>query len=262
MHKETPIPFGPYVAVLALWLLTGCTQSDAAGGAAVSDKTRVALIGASIGQGWDLPHFPARVHDDEHLFESFAVWQFDKSEALEEILMRPARRFKLTRTYLKSLFEPPPKKPDALIIKECSSYFPGDLTAYQASVKKWIRQAQDAGIRVMVATVAPVTRSRAERDKGKMEGILAYNDWIRMYAQQEKLPILDLEAALRDGASSRFLRDDLTSGDGSHLNRKAYDLLDRMLMSKLCELDNKPCAQRADQGTRQGADSGATSGRS
>ena len=60
----------------------------------------------------------------------------------------------------------------------------------------------------------------------RLTGILAYNDWVKSYAQKEGLVVLDLEAPLRVSNSDRSLRKDLHSGDGLHLNAKAYALLD------------------------------------
>src|SRR5262245_58744670 len=95
-----------------------------------SRPVHVALIGASIGQGWRLAEWPARAGVLGFTAEAIAAWQFDKTEAVQEVLMRPARKFRLTRTYLKSWFQPPPPTPDVVILKECSSYFPGELERY------------------------------------------------------------------------------------------------------------------------------------
>jgi len=166
-------------------------------------------------------------HDD-YIFESIALYDYDKTEALEEVLMRPKRKFRFTRTYVKGLFEPAPQKPDVIIIKECSAYFPGDLISYKELMKKWVKRIREANIGVVLATVVPVTRERSQTRKGQIETIRAFNDWIREYAAQERIALLDLEAALRTNAVNRFLKDELST-DGSHLNRNAYDILDRHL---------------------------------
>lgn len=195
---------------------------------------RVVLLGASIGQTWNLSAFPERVRDKNYVVESFAVWQFDKSAMLDEVLMRPERKFHLTRTYLKSLFQPAPQPPDTIILKECSAYFPGEPQQQkELLINKWVDQVRHAGIQPILATSVPVTRKRSEMDKGKMDGILKYNDWIRNYAKDQRIPLLDLELALRTDPADRYLRDDLTSGDGSHLNAKAYQILDGVLHKTL-----------------------------
>ncbi len=197
-------------------------------------RLHVILIGASIGQAWHLADWPARANALAFTAESLAVWQFDKSEAVDEVLMRPSRKFRPTRTYLRSLFQPPPPKPDIVILKECSSYFPGDLHLYEARVKAWVEELRARNIQVVLATVVPVTRNREASDPGKQESLLSYNRWVRVYAQQQGLTLLDLEAAVRDDGS--YLRDDFTSGDGTHLNASAYAVLDSTLRLTLCQM--------------------------
>ena len=197
--------------------------------------THVVLIGASIGQSWHLAEWPARVKASGFSAESVPAWQFDKSEVLEEVLMRPARKFHPTRTYLRSLFQAPPRKPNIIILKECSSYFPGDLSIYQRSIEDWVSRLQARQIKVILATVVPVTRSRAAQSPGKQETLLKYNQWIREFAIQHGLKVLDLEAALRVDDSNRYLRNEFAATDGSHLNSAAYGVLDETLRRLLFE---------------------------
>ncbi|HTT20466.1 MAG TPA: GDSL-type esterase/lipase family protein [Candidatus Sulfotelmatobacter sp.] len=197
--------------------------------------THIVLIGASIGQSWQLAEWPARVKASGFSAESVPAWQFDKSEVVEEILMRPARKFHPTRTYLKSLFQAPPRKPEIVILKECSSYFPGDLLTYQRSVEGWVSRLEAKRIKVILATVVPVTRSRAAQDRGKQETLLKYNEWAREFASQHGLKVLDLESALRSDDSGKYLREEFAASDGSHLNSAAYSVLDETLRSALCE---------------------------
>jgi hypothetical protein len=206
----------------------------------------VALVGASIGQDWQLAGWPARVGAQHVSAESFAVWQFDKTPAIDELLLRPKRKFRLTRTYLASLFAPPPPKADVVILKECSSYFPGDAGAQRVAFRAWQERLTESGARVVLATVVPVTQARARQDAGKQEALTAFNDWVRAYAAQHDLPVLDLDAALRSDAPGSNLRDEYTSGDGSHLNRAAYAVLDRALLDTLCGFEaDAACARVA-----------------
>ncbi len=203
---------------------------------AVEGKKQALLLGASVGKAWDLPNFPNRMKNDHYRFETVAAYQYDKTEALEEILMRPQRKFHLTKTYFMGFFKPSPALPNMIILKECAAYFPGDLNSYKALMKKWVAQIRAAKIQVVLATVVPVTQQRAGKKKGQIEEIRAFNDWMREYARTEKIPLLDMEAALRR-ADARFLKDDLTDGDGLHLNKKAYDILDRLLAMDVPLLD-------------------------
>ena len=149
------------LAVIAFCIAAGTIyRSSKLKGNTGSKTTHVTLIGASIGQGWQLAEWPTRAPAPGFTAEAIAAWQFDKTEAVEETLMRPATKFRLTRTYLKSVFQPPPKA-DIVILKECSAYFPGNLEVYKDSIRKWVRQIQASKLPVMLATVVPVTRARA-----------------------------------------------------------------------------------------------------
>jgi hypothetical protein len=106
-----------------------------------------------------------------------------------------------------------------------------------------VQQVTAKHVKVMIATVVPVTRARATLDRGKQESVREYNDWVRDYARSNGIVLLDLEAALRTDGRERYLRDDLASGDGSHLNRKAYDILDGVMTQALCRLEPDACLQ-------------------
>jgi lysophospholipase L1-like esterase len=67
----------------------------------------------------------------------------------------------------------------------------------------------------------------------RIDGILAYNDWIKEYAQSRGLVVLDLEAAVRVSPEDRYLRNELSSGDGLHLNNEAYKILDAIVLPTL-----------------------------
>jgi len=218
----------PFFMFLAAAMLAAFTSLPAC--AETHDgKTRVLILGASVGKSWDVSGLPDRLKDDRFEFEAVQAWQFDKSEALEEALMRPKRKFKPTRTYLRGFFEPSPVKPDIIIIKECAAYFPGDLASYREQVKKWVATIRAAGKKPAIATVSPITESRTRVHPGRIESIREFNDWVRKYAEEEKLPLLDLEAAMRADEKSRLLKEEY-SKDGLHLNRKAYDVLDKVLL--------------------------------
>jgi len=209
-----------------------------------TDTAHVVLIGASIGQGWHLAEWPDRAKASGFTAESIPAWQFDKTAVVDEVLMRPSRKFRPTRTYLKSLLQPPPRKPNIVILKECSSYFPGDLAVYERSVQAWVSRLQAKQIKVILATVVPVTRVRSEQSPGKQESLLKYNEWVRQYAQRHDIMLLDLESALRTDDSGNYLRDEFATSDGSHLNAAAYAKLDDVLRKTLCGASD-PCVTGA-----------------
>jgi hypothetical protein len=222
--------FRVIVACAAVAATVGCVRGEEP----VSGHSHVVLIGASIGQDWRLAQWAERTGATGISAESIAVWQFDKSKSVDEVLMRPKRKFTPTLSYFRSLLAAPPRRPSLVILKECSSYFPSDLAADKKAFESWTQQLRAAHVKVMLATVVPVTRARSEKDPGKQQGLSQFNEWVRDYAARQGLPVLDLDAALREGGPGSFLRDDYTSGDGSHLNATAYAQLDRTLLAELC----------------------------
>jgi hypothetical protein len=195
--------------------------------------THVILIGASIGRAWNLAEWPCRVGAPDFTAEALAVWQFDKTEAVEEVLLRPARKFHFTRTYLRSLFEPSPRAPNVVILKECSSYFPGDQLWQRRQVRLWLERLQGRGVRTMLATVVPVTAARATADPAKQASLLEYNRWIREYSQAQSVPVLDLERAVSPEGRDSDLPVEYALPDGTHLNAAGYAALDRALLAAL-----------------------------
>lgn len=167
----------------------------------------VALLGASVGQDWRLRLVFPNVR-------ASALYQFDKGPLVQRALTR---------------------RPDLVIIKECAAYFPlPDAEAGQQLVQGWVEQLRGAGIKVALATVAPVTRAHASHEPGRAEGLWAFNDWLRQFAADQGLPLLDLEAALRCSSSDRHLDPALHSGDGLHLARATYrDRLDSLIPALL-----------------------------
>ncbi len=139
-------------------------------------------------------------------------------------------------------------RPNAIFIKECAAYFPGDLQSYQRLMETWIKQCREAKVIPIPTTVVPVIRPDSLKIKVKelikrilgrptsetqIKEILRYNDWIKSYARKEGLTVLDLETPLHISDMDRSLRLDLHSGDGLHLNEKAYALLDRIVIPTL-----------------------------
>lgn len=158
----------------------------------VAEK-RVVFIGASVAKDW-------RLHLAFPRIETLVTYEFDKSPLVEQALGL---------------------RPDAIVIKECAAYFPGSGVSREL-VQGWVRRIREAGVRPALATVVPVTREHAARKPGRAEGLWAFNDWLRALGENEGVPLLDLEAALRCSAADRHLDDRLDSGDGLHLTRRTY----------------------------------------
>ncbi len=200
----------------------------------------IVLLGASVGMAWDIPQLPYRISNFDYIFEYIPHGGFDKSETLNEIISREEKR------------------PDVVIIKECAAYFPGDMDHYKDLMKKWIHSCLESDVIPIPATVVPVTRLHPykkipidiikgrnpfKRDNPfksrKNKTILEYNDWIKMYSEQNGLSVLDLEAAMRYSDKNRFLREDLARIDGLHINSKAYNILDQIVIPSLNTIDQE-----------------------
>jgi len=197
-------------------------------------KKEIVLLGASIGSAWNISLLPERINNFDYVFEYIDGGSFDKSDKLKEIISRKEN------------------KPDAIFIKECAAYFPGDLELYKSLMKQWIRECQKENVIPIPTTVVPVTRLHSIKKflidivkrrnplkygnpfKNKRnEEILEFNDWIRMYCEKIGLSVLDLEAAVRYSEENRFLREDLAKVDGLHLNKNAYKNLDQIVLPTL-----------------------------
>lgn len=187
---------------------------------------RVVLIGASIARGWQLDGFAARTGRSDVVVEYVGEYGFDKSKSVAALLARGAA-----------------ERPDLVILKECGAYFPGDQAAYEAMIRRWVAELRAAGIRPAVATVTPVAAPWNEFQRLKQfvkhwilgredqnAAIARYNAWLRVYAAAESLPLLDLEWALLHPYGGLYgLSPMHDSGDGLHLNPKAYAVLDQEL---------------------------------
>jgi len=220
--------------IVLLVFITACGFWAGLKGEESMGKKHVVLLGASVGREWEIASFPERTGIQEYEFEYVGYSGFDKSEALAEILSREEN------------------KPDMVFLKECAAYFPGDSEQYKSLMKRWIAQCRKEGVVPLPATVVPVTRLHSLKKfmidivKGRnpfQQGnplahkrnasITAYNDWIKKYAEEQELAVLDLEAAVRYSETNRFLRQNLAKVDGLHLNSLAYKSLDKIIIPAL-----------------------------
>ncbi len=198
-----------------------------------SETKHIILVGASVGHAWNIAELPKRIGVTGYTFEFIGEYDFDKSEAVSQITKRTSNR------------------PFAVFLKECAAYFPGDFGKQKRLMQGWIEELSKNNIVPIPTTVVPVTApdflsvpyfkdvlkkvfplGKVNLEK-RLSYILEYNDWIKKYSKEKGFFLLDLEAALRRSDSDRRLRADLTSGDGLHLNKKAYSLLDHIVIPLL-----------------------------
>ncbi len=195
-------------------------------GTMAADKTHavkekeIILVGASIGKAWHIEKLTNRENLPGYSFNYVGVNAFDKSPLIDQLIARK-------------------DKPDFVMIKECSTYFPGNTEKYHNSVENWVTQLKRAGIRPVLVTTAPVAEPSGLMAKSRiaikhlfgmhswLDEITAYNAWLREYAARERLPLFDLEAVLRISDSNKYLKKEYDSGDMVHLTDAAYKVMDR-----------------------------------
>ncbi len=170
------------------------------------------LVGASVGKGWEFEKLPFRENWKSDIVLGFrAKYDFDKSDKIKNIIELPIPI-------------------SGVIIKECAAYFPRDIDKSQKLIKEWVNLLRTHNITPLLATVVPVTREHDAKRPGRFNSILLFNDFIRKYAYQENIEILDLEKALRISDEDRHLRDEYAQPDGLHLVNKAYLKLDQTFL--------------------------------
>jgi len=225
---------GACAVVLGLCAAGGIQSAGATGvdSKKAGEKFRVEILGASVSRQWRVEEFGQRTGMTGVEVRARQEYDFDKTKLLRGLLAEPSR-------------------PDAVVIKECAAYFPGDGAKYQRLVEGWVGELRSAGIRPVLATSTPVTQrmplwiyakqlikryvlrtAYTDNDK-RLEELLAYNDWVRAYAVKQNIPLLDLEKAVRTSPADRALKPEFTSGDGLHLSAAAYREMDSELRHTL-----------------------------
>lgn len=215
--------------VLAALLMLGAGAAVSEG-APLPAKVHIDYVEASTGQRWDLGGLPARMNIPHLEIHFHPVYAFDKSPAIDRIEaeLSPTRHW--------------------VILQECSVYFPGDLAAYQGRVERWVQDLEMAGARVAVATTVPpaadmgrvqnfknFVKTRLLGRPSQARQVAEFNQWLRGLASERNMPLLDLEAVVRVSETDRHLNPAFDSGDGIHLNARAYELLDQRLDTALRE---------------------------
>jgi len=201
-------------------------------------QREVVLVGASIGRNWNISGFGARCGFPHLKCRYVGVASgFDKGAAVAELIARQ-------------------QKPEVIIIKQCSVFFPGALNRYKAMMCAWREQIEVAGVQPVLATTIPVARARSAFHTGrgwikslipglenKMAQIWAFNDWIRAHEQDLGGAVLDLEQALQVSPEDRYLRPEFDQGDRVHVNHAGYCAMDEALERTLRSLMMVPEAR-------------------
>lgn len=211
------------VAALAIILVTLFQTS-----ALMAAPKDIVYIEASTVNRWKLKEFGKRVNDDQFQIEPVTLYDFDKTPRVNAALtQRPA-------------------KPDAIVMQECSVYFPGDMKSYKEKYQSWIHQIKQSGVTPVIATIVPPADSqgfvedmkafvkvKVLRQASQHQQITEFNDWLRELARNENVPLFDLEKYTRRSDTDRRMREEYNSGDGIHVNATAYSMLDKELLTFL-----------------------------
>lgn len=174
----------------------------------------VVLVGASVAKKWNLRQLSARQNLQNTFFGYRGLYEFDKSTLIDNLVAMPL-------------------KPDAVIIKECAEYFPRNIDTSLSKIKQWAKQLEDADIEPILATVVPITKSRAKKNPTVQQGINDFNNAIRKYGDEKTIKILDLQAALSSHVDPGYLDETYADRDGLHLENVAYKERLDMLMINL-----------------------------
>jgi hypothetical protein len=170
-----------------------------------SGSKYIVLVGASVGKAWKFEEIPNRLSWKSDIILGFrAKYDFDKSDIIDSLIALPV-------------------PVSGVIIKECAAYFPRDIEQSKKLIKEWVALLTSHQITPILATIVPVTKEHDAKHPGRLITILEFNDFIRQFAFQEKILVLDLEKAVRMSEMDRHLKNEYAQPDGLHLVRKAYD---------------------------------------
>jgi hypothetical protein len=176
----------------------------------------VVLVGASVGKEWNLPALPNRLHTNGYVFGYRGKYSYDKTDVLESLVNSPY-------------------KPDIVIIKECAAYFPKESESIRVRLPQWVDMLESNDITPVLATCCPVTEENDRQNPGRQAAINEFNQFVRAFAEEKNLGLLDLEKTLRIGDNRHYLKGEYASPDGLHLVSAAYHALDPIVLVSLAE---------------------------
>lgn len=203
------------------------TQAASGGGtAAAIPEKQLVIIGASYAAGWGQPKLPG------YIVVNKGVGGEDSSTVrahFERDVVALKPDVVLIWGHINDIHRAPAGKMDEVVQKARENY------------RLMHAQARAAGIELVLATEVTLTVGDGFFDNviasiGRMRGrqshqetinrqVKAVNAWMRQYAAEQKLKLLDLERAVDSGNGSR--REEFNQPDGSHINAAGYAFLTR-----------------------------------
>lgn len=186
--------------------------------AAPADPRRVVFMGDSITQFWDRPH--------RELFANPAyVNRGVSGQTTQQMLLR----------FRQDVIE---LKPAAVVILAgtndvAGNTGPASVEEICGNLASMAELARAHGVKVVLATLVPAAAYPWAKEVQPIGKIGAINAWIRDYAAQNGLTLVDYFAVMNDGHGG--LRPEL-SGDGVHPNAAGYAIMQRALGASLASL--------------------------
>jgi hypothetical protein len=176
----------------------------------------VVLVGASVGEAWNLPSLPTRAGVDGLAFGYRGKHSYDKTDLIERVVKCQV-------------------KPEAVIIKECAAYFPRESEAIFEKLPIWVDILRTHEITPILSTCCPVTESHDRRNPGRQDAVNRFNKFVRAFAVENGIKLLDLAEALQVSDTNRHLSREYAQADGLHLTGEAYARLDSWLISLILD---------------------------
>lgn len=107
---------------------------------------------------------------------------------------------------------------------------PTSPDAYRNNIISMVELARANGIKVVLGALPPADRFFWRPGMKPAQQIVELNDWLRAYAAGQGIPFVDYHAALANERGG--IRSEL-SVDGTHPNRDAYVIMDRLLLASV-----------------------------
>ena len=216
------------VIVPALVFLS-CATTDSTGG---DIKTKLVIIGASYARGWT-DFSPANFTvvnkgvNGEQSSEMLARFRKDVIDERPEVV--------IIWGFINDIFRSNREGIEPTMVRT------------RKSITEMVELAKANGIKPIIATEVTIRGRSGIKETvaswiGRIKGgesyqdyvnrhVLRTNQWIREYAHEQRIQVLDFQPLLSDGEGRR--KPEYATDDGSHLSAKAYSRLSQYAVEKM-----------------------------
>lgn len=229
---------GVWGSVLAaICALAGPATIHAAAGqeenvSSAGNRTRMVITGASYAGSWQAPELPGYEVINKGVAGEETRQVLARFER-DVVALKPA--VVLIWGHINNIHRAP------------SGDFAAATERARADYQSMVALARGNGIDVILGTEVTLSEAVGWKDRlaaliGKLRGkqgynarinehVRALNTWLRTYARQQRIPLLDFEKVFDDGAG--FRKPEYTTEDGSHISKAGYDELTRYARAQL-----------------------------